>query len=156
MWFFRVILKIWTQIDSKHDIKTRCIQIKESAYHNRHFLSCITFPSLSLSKLSHVLIRVEFDIYLSFLNLFSSSLHYFLINESSFLIDKIFNLRNYRNSPIMNILNSIWNILEYYLHKDSLIAPKMISSTYVCTSKMLCLVFLIKRVVSTFPFWKLF
>lgn len=68
----------------------------------------------------------------------------------------IWSLRKYWSYPIIDISSSFCDIKKISFHKDSLVAPNMISSTKIWTSKMSCLIFLIKEVLSTCPLWNVF
>ena len=90
-------------------------------------------------------------------NLLISSLQYFdrLINIP-FFVCFICSPRKKFNSPIMDIANSFCISWENSLHRESLVDPKIISSTYICTKRISCNFLLIKSVVSTFPLVKPF
>ena len=68
----------------------------------------------------------------------------------------IWSPRKKLSSPIMLISNSLCMQLENSSQRETLVAQKMMSSTYICTKSMsLSLVFM-KRVVSIFPILKPF
>lgn len=71
-------LKTSTQADGKHDIKLRSNKIKFII--TWCFLLSTAFPSLSLSKMHDILIRVEIDLPLFILNLFSNFLGSILLD----------------------------------------------------------------------------
>ena len=89
---------------------------------------------------------------LSITNILSISLQYFdwLINMSS-PVCLIWSQRKKFKSPI---LNSFCMIFEKSLHKDSLVAPKTISYTYICTKSISCSFRLMKRGWIWILYWR--
>src|ERR1044072_1204387 len=86
-------------------------------------------------------------------NFLSSSLQYLdWCTNIPDLVCLICNPKKKFSFPIIDISNSPCMTLENSLHSDSLVDPKMISSTYICTRSVSLPMCFIKRVVSTFPF----
>jgi len=90
-------------------------------------------------------------------NLLISSLQYFdLLINIPFFICFICSPRKKFNSLTMDISNSFCISWDNSLRKESLVDPKIISSTFICTKRISCNFLLIKSVVSTFPLVKPF
>lgn len=91
---------------------------------------------------------------------FKSSILYFLSKSLMYIVWRMYVLsfswrifipRNNFNSPITVIPNSCCIRLDNFLHKDSLVPPTIISSTYNWTKIKSFLDFLLRRVLSTCP-----
>lgn len=97
-----------------------------------YFILAIGIPVLSLSIFIIVAIGVLFFLGPSISNIFNNSLIYFnWCMDIPTLVQFIYNSRNKASSSIMFISNSLFIIKANSLHNTSLVAPKIMSPTYI-------------------------
>ena len=111
----------------------------------------------SISSFFYVPISMLASLTCSIPNLFSRSLTYLLwLMKMSSFVCLICNPIKKFNFSIMLILNSSCLYFAKSLQRDSLVAPNIISSTYICTIKIFLPFLFIKRMVSILPMLKSF
>ena len=133
------------------------IKYKREPIIPQYFVMLIFLPFSSISSFVDVFIGVSASFTCSIPNLFSKSLMYlsWLMRMPSFIF-LIYNPRKKFNSPIILISNSSCMHFVKSIHRDSLIAPKIISLTYICTINISLYFFFVKMMVSILPIMKPF